>query len=83
MHLKLTTHGRFCKQNNQLPTKSHDELEDNSNERDFVTHLQCGFFLCMVPLCIISLQGGDCCMTPSLLKMAALLRQPQNTVEHV
>ena len=42
-----------------------------------------GFFLCMVPLCIISLQGGDCCMTPSLLKMAALLRQPQNTVEHV
>ena len=30
MHLKLTKHGRFCKQNNQLPTKSHDELEDNS-----------------------------------------------------
>ena len=31
MHLKLTKHGRFCKQNNQLPTKSHDELKDNSN----------------------------------------------------
>jgi hypothetical protein len=30
MHQKLTKHGRFCKQNNQLPTKSHDELEDNS-----------------------------------------------------
>jgi hypothetical protein len=32
MHQKLTKHGRFCKQNNQLPTRSHDELEDN----DFV-----------------------------------------------
>jgi hypothetical protein len=31
MHQKLTRHGRFCKQNNQLPTKSHDELEDKSN----------------------------------------------------
>jgi hypothetical protein len=31
MHHKLTKHGRFCKQNNQLPTKSHDELKDNSN----------------------------------------------------
>ena len=30
MHLTLTKHGRFCKQNNQLPTKSHDELKDNS-----------------------------------------------------
>ena len=30
MHQKLTKHGRGCKQNNQLPTKSHDELEDNS-----------------------------------------------------
>ena len=38
MHLKLTKHGRFCiKQNNQLPTKSHDELDDNSN-------LQVGFY---------------------------------------
>ena len=32
MHQKFTKHGRFYKQNNQLPTKSHDELEDNSNE---------------------------------------------------
>ena len=24
-------HEGFCKQNNQLPTKTHDELEDNSN----------------------------------------------------
>ena len=31
MHLKLTKHGKFCKQNNQLPTKSH-ELKDNSND---------------------------------------------------
>ena len=30
MHQKLTKHGKFCKQNNQLPTKSHDELEDTS-----------------------------------------------------
>jgi hypothetical protein len=29
-HQKLTKHGRFCKQNNQLPTKSHVELNDNS-----------------------------------------------------
>ena len=31
MHLKFTKHGRFCKQNNQLPCKSHDELEDDTN----------------------------------------------------
>ena len=31
MHLKLTKHGRFCKQNNQLPTESNNELKDNSN----------------------------------------------------
>jgi hypothetical protein len=36
MHQKLTKHGRFCKQNNQLPTKSHDELEDNSIVGDYV-----------------------------------------------
>jgi hypothetical protein len=30
MHQKLTKHGRFCKQNNQLPTKNHDVLEDYS-----------------------------------------------------
>jgi hypothetical protein len=29
MHQKLTKHGRFCKKNIQLPTKSHDELENN------------------------------------------------------
>jgi hypothetical protein len=29
MHHKLTKHGRFCKQNNQLPTKTHVELKDN------------------------------------------------------
>ena len=28
---KLTKLGRCCMQNNQLPTKSHFELEDNSN----------------------------------------------------
>ena len=30
MHQKLTNHGKFCMQNNQLPTKSHVELKDNS-----------------------------------------------------
>jgi hypothetical protein len=30
MHHKLTKHGRFCKQNNHLPTKTHVELKDNS-----------------------------------------------------
>ena len=30
MHHKLTKHGGFCKQNNQLPTKTHVELKDNS-----------------------------------------------------
>jgi hypothetical protein len=30
MHQNLTKHGRFCKQDNQLPTKSHDELKDNA-----------------------------------------------------
>ena len=32
MHQKLTKHGRFYKQKNQLPTKSHVELKDNSIE---------------------------------------------------
>ena len=31
MYQNFTKHGRFYKQNNQLPTKSYDELEDNSN----------------------------------------------------
>jgi hypothetical protein len=30
MHHKLTKHGRFYKQNNQLPTKTHVELKDDS-----------------------------------------------------
>jgi hypothetical protein len=30
MHQKLTKHEKFCKQINQLPTKSHVELKDNS-----------------------------------------------------
>ena len=30
MHHKLTKHGRFCKQNNQLPTKTRVELKDKS-----------------------------------------------------
>ena len=36
MHLKLNKHGRFCKQNNQLPTRIHDELKDNSNKVNFL-----------------------------------------------
>jgi hypothetical protein len=31
MHQKLTKHGRFCNQNNQLPTESLVELKDNSD----------------------------------------------------
>jgi hypothetical protein len=31
MHQKLPKHGRFCKQNNQLPAKSHVELKDEIN----------------------------------------------------
>jgi hypothetical protein len=30
MYQRLTKYGRFCKQNNQLLTKSHNELKDNS-----------------------------------------------------
>jgi hypothetical protein len=30
MHQKFTKHGKFCDQNNQLHTKNHDELKDNS-----------------------------------------------------
>jgi hypothetical protein len=33
MHQKLTKHGRFCKQNNQLPTKTHAELFIYFNRR--------------------------------------------------
>jgi hypothetical protein len=32
MHQKVTKHGRFCKQNNELPTKNQVELKDNSIE---------------------------------------------------
>ena len=31
IHQKLTKHENFCKQKNKLPTKSHDDLEHNSN----------------------------------------------------
>ena len=30
MHLELTKDRKFCKQNNQLPTKNHDEFMNNS-----------------------------------------------------
>ena len=30
MHQIITKHGRFYKQNNHFPIKSHDELEGNS-----------------------------------------------------
>jgi hypothetical protein len=39
MHHKLTKHGRFCKQNNQLPTKTHVELKDNSIVQNEIAHL--------------------------------------------
>ena len=31
IHQKLTEHGRCCIPNNQLPIKSFDQLENNSN----------------------------------------------------
>ena len=34
MHQKLTKHGRYCMQNNQLPIQSHVEIEDNSSKRE-------------------------------------------------
>jgi hypothetical protein len=40
MHHKLTKHGKFCKQNNQLPTKSHDELEDNSIRLSYLSRIK-------------------------------------------
>ena len=48
MHQKLTKHKRFCKQNNQLPTKSHDELKDNSIIQflsDMCLHVVCSWIL--------------------------------------
>ena len=36
MHQKLTKHERFCKQNNQLPTKTHVELKDNSIDEKMI-----------------------------------------------
>ena len=35
MHQKLTKHGRYCKQNNQFPTRSHVELEDDNMQCPF------------------------------------------------
>jgi hypothetical protein len=40
MYQKLIKHGRFCRKNNQLPTKSHVELKDNSNVVD-IAHPLC------------------------------------------
>ena len=39
MDLKLTKHESFCKRNNQLPTKSHDELKNNYNVPQQVGHV--------------------------------------------
>ena len=35
IHQKLTTYGRYCKQNNHLPTKSHVELEEDTMQSPF------------------------------------------------
>ena len=40
MHLKLTKHGRFYKQNNELPTKSHNELKDISNVEKMLKNIE-------------------------------------------
>jgi hypothetical protein len=45
MHQKLTKHGRFGKQNNQLPTKSHVELKDNSNMDKWYSRMQVQFYI--------------------------------------
>jgi hypothetical protein len=57
MHQKLTKHGRICQQNNQLPTKSHDELGDNST----MPHFQHSNFL--LPIC----HGLGCPKDPKVL----------------
>jgi hypothetical protein len=47
---KLTKHGTFCKQNNQLPTKIHVELKDNSNKAQKFTaalHLEARPICCV------------------------------------
>jgi len=41
MHQNFTKHGRLCKENNQLPTNSHDELEDDSIVAKISSHI-CG-----------------------------------------
>ena len=41
MYLNVTKHGRFCKQNNQLPTKSHNDVKDNSNNTKYAQLLCC------------------------------------------
>jgi len=46
MHQKLTKHGKFCKQNNQLPTKTRVELKDNSNINIFIGLLTTTRFTC-------------------------------------
>jgi hypothetical protein len=47
MHHKLTKHGRFFKQINQLPTKTHVELNDNSNTLFFFQVPANFFFIVM------------------------------------
>jgi hypothetical protein len=44
MHHKLTKHGRFCNQNNQLPTKTHVELKDDS-----IANMKCRFGIYIPP----------------------------------
>ena len=39
MHLKITKHGRFCKQKQPTPYQTHVELKDNSNVSNSVKAL--------------------------------------------
>ena len=40
MQRKLTENGECCMQNNQLPTNSHGEVEDNYNSFQLARYLQ-------------------------------------------
>jgi hypothetical protein len=56
MHQKLTKHERFCKQTNQLPIKSHDELKDNSI---ISLHVQIKLEKCHFVLKVCAASGGQ------------------------
>ena len=59
MHQQLTKHGRFCKQDNQLPTESPDELEHNSIMFNMV---ECTFDFHDMELTLVSFHSINGCV---------------------